>query len=97
MIVMAQATFSIRMDEETKQGMDVLCVSLGISMSAAFNVFARAFVRGGGFPFDVRLGRADIDSWNAFLEAGSILRKKFPEEPSLDEIEEEIKSVRSKK
>ena len=77
--------------------MDALCESLGVSMSSAFNVFARAFVRDGGFPFDVRLGRADIDSWNAFMEARGILRKKFPEEPSLDEIEEEIRSVRSKK
>ena len=94
---MVQVTFSIRIDEETKQRMDTLCDSLGVSMSAAFNVFARAFVRDGGFPFDVRLGKADNDSWEAFLEARNSLRKRFPEEPSLDQIEEEIRSVRSRK
>lgn len=94
---MAQATFSIRMDEETKQRMDVLCDSLGVSMSAAFNVFARAFVRDGGFPFEVKLGKTNDDGWNAFLEARNILRNKFPTEPTLEEIESEIKAVRSEK
>ena len=94
---MAQATFSIRMDEETKQRMDILCDSLGVSMSAAFNVFARAFVRDGGFPFDVKLGRVSDDGWDAFLEARNILRKRFPTEPTLEEIDREIKTVRSDK
>ena len=94
---MVQSTFSIRMDEDTKQKMDVLCASLGMSMSTAFNVFARAFVRNDGFPFDVKLGQKDEDAWNAFMEARKILRDRYPEGLSLKEIEKEIESVRSEK
>lgn len=46
---------SIRLEEDIKNDMDAVCESLGMSMSAAFNVFARAFVRNRGFPFDVKL------------------------------------------
>lgn len=92
---MTQVTFSIRMDEETKQSMEKICESIGISMSSTFNVFARAFVRNSGFPFDVKLG-SDDDAWDAFLEARNILRKKYLEEPSMDQIEQEIKTIRSR-
>ena len=88
-----QSTFSIRLDEETKNNMDRLCESLGLSMSAAFNIFAKAFVRNGGFPFEVKCAPAS-DPMDAFWEARRILREKFPEEPSLDEIDEEISKVR---
>ncbi len=93
---MAQTTFSIRMDEETKQGMERICESLGVSMSSAFNMFAKAFVRNDGFPFDIRLTTAKNDAWSAFLKAREILRKRFSEEPSLEQIEEELKNIRSK-
>ena len=94
---MSQMSFSIRMDEDTKNMMNEICDSLGISMSSAFNVFAKAFVREGGFPFDVRLGKNDDDGWNAFLEARNILKKKNLTEPTLEEIENEIKAIRSRK
>ncbi len=51
----AQATFSISLEEDMKNDIDAVCESFGMSMSAAFNVFARAFVRNRGFPFDVKL------------------------------------------
>ena len=88
-----QATFSIRLDEETKRAMDELCDSLGLSMSAAFNIFAKAFVRDGGFPFDVKCASAS-DPMESFWEARRILRERYPEEPSLEEIDEEIRKVR---
>lgn len=88
-----QSTFSVRLDEETKRAMDELCESLGLSMSAAFNIFAKAFVRDGGFPFDVRCTPV-ADPMESFWEARRILRERYPEEPSLDEINEEISRVR---
>ena len=65
-------------------------------MSSAFNMFAKAFVREGGFPFDVKAGKTD-DGWEAFLEAREVLRKRNSTEPALDEIEAEISAVRSGK
>lgn len=41
---MAQATFSVRMDEDLKQQFDVLCSQFGMNMSTAINIFARAVV-----------------------------------------------------
>ena len=89
-----QSTFSIRLDEETKKSMDMLCESLGLSMSAAFNIFAKAFVRDGGFPFEVRCGPAN-NPMDSFWEARRLLRDRFPDEPSLDESNEEIRKVRA--
>lgn len=37
---MAQATFSIRMDENLKHEFDLLCADFGMNATTAFNVFA---------------------------------------------------------
>lgn len=50
---MAQATFSIRMDENLKKEFDALCVEFGMNSTTAFNVFARAVVREGRIPFEI--------------------------------------------
>ena len=42
---MAQATFSIRMDENLKNQFDNLCKEFGMNASTAFNIFARAVLR----------------------------------------------------
>ena len=38
---MAQATFSIRMDESLKNQFDNLCKEFGMNASTAFNIFAK--------------------------------------------------------
>ncbi len=48
---MAQATFSVRMDEALKQQFDALCKEFGTSASTAINVFAKAVVREQRIPF----------------------------------------------
>lgn len=94
---MVQSTFSIRLDEDTKADMDSICDSLGMSMSSAFSVFAKAFVRARGFPFDVRIGNSrDDDLWSTFLEARGALRRAYPEEPSLEDINKVVSAVRSR-
>ena len=94
--IVMQSTISIRLDEDTKASMEAICESLGISMSAAFNVFAKAFVRERGFPFEVRCAPAK-DPMESFWTARRILRERYPEEPSLDEINDEIHRVREEK
>lgn len=46
---------NIRMDEKLKQQFDVLCNELGMNMTTAFNIFAKAMVRQHGIPFNVTL------------------------------------------
>lgn len=52
-IDMAQTLVNIRMDENVKKKMEVLCNELGITISAAFNIFARKMIRENGIPFEV--------------------------------------------
>ena len=91
---MVQSTFSIRLDEEVKNDMNSMCESIGMSMSTAFNIFARAFVRNRGFPFEVKLDDSG-DPWDGFLEARRALKERYPEEPEMEEIDAEVKTVRS--
>lgn len=50
---MAQTLINIRIDEEVKKSMEEICKELGITMSAAFNIFARKMTREKRIPFDV--------------------------------------------
>ena len=51
--MMKQVTFSIRMDEELKEQFEYQCEQFGMSMSAAFNVFARKVVLEKRIPFSI--------------------------------------------
>lgn len=52
---MAQAFVNIRMDEELKKSMERTCQELGLSMSAAFIIFAKKMSREHRIPFDVSI------------------------------------------
>lgn len=51
---MAQATFSVRMDETLKRQFDALCEDFGMSAATAVNLFARAAVRERRIPFSIQ-------------------------------------------
>jgi len=50
---MAQATFSVRMDDSLKKDFDRMCSDFGMSMSTAITVFAKAVVRERKIPFEI--------------------------------------------
>ena len=52
---MAQTVICIRMDEDLKREFEDVCSQLGLSMSAAFNIFARTIVREKRIPFEIKL------------------------------------------
>ena len=56
---MAQTNVNIRMDDVLKQQFDTLCNELGLTMSTAFNIFAKTMVRQQGIPFE-EIGRAHV-------------------------------------
>lgn len=95
---MAQATFSVRMDEELKKQFDQLCSDFGMNMSTAINVFARAVVRERKIPFEIAASEPEITREKA-MQAFTALRtqsaENFPEGMSLDEINEEINKART--
>lgn len=47
------ANVNIRMDDATKQQFDAFCSEVGISVSAAFNLFAKRVVKEQRIPFDI--------------------------------------------
>ena len=51
---MAQAVLvNFRLDEKDKRGMEAVCNEIGISMSAAFTVFAKKVAREKRIPFEL--------------------------------------------
>lgn len=53
---MASTIVNFRLDESTKRAMEEICDEIGISMSAAFTIFAKAVVRERRIPFEVKAG-----------------------------------------
>ncbi len=67
---MAQATVSIRMDEELKKKMEKLCDDIGMNMTTAFIIFAKKATREHRIPFDVSADPFYSESNMAFLREG---------------------------
>jgi len=95
---MAQATFSVRMDEGLKRQFDALCRDFGMSASTAFNVFARAVVRQRRIPFDIAATEPEVTREGA-LSAFAALRDEAERNGvagmPIDEINAEIAAARA--
>ena len=55
---MKRVPLQVRINQETKEAAVLTCTELGLSISDAINVFLTAFVKCGGFPFDVQTGNS---------------------------------------
>ena len=90
---MAQTLVNVRMDEDVKREMEKTCKELGITMSTAFNIFARKMSRERRIPFEVSIDpfysesniKAIKDSINQ-LKEGKVIEKTIEE---LEAIEDE--------
>lgn len=94
---MAQATFSVRMDENLKRQFDALCSDFGMTASTAFNVFARAVVRERKIPFEITASDNDVTRESgrmAFWALREEARKNGLSDMSLKEINKEIYDTR---
>lgn len=94
---MAQATFSVRMDETLKRQFDTLCSDFGMTASTAINVFARAVVRERKIPFEIASPKPEITrekAMQAFMAIRAQSEKNFPQGMTLEEINEEIRKAR---
>ena len=50
---MAQATLSVRMDENVKKQFDAFCAEVSMNTSVAINLFAKAVLRERKIPFEI--------------------------------------------
>lgn len=70
---------TFRMDSDIKAQMAAICSKLGMTPSTAFNVFANAFVREKGMPFEVKINdkiensKATITKAQMLADADSLL------------------------
>jgi len=71
---MAQTSINIRMDETLKRDFDELCNDLGLSMSAAVNIFAKTVVRRQGIPFEISKDTPNSETIAAIEEIQAIKR-----------------------
>ena len=52
---MPQTNINIRMDSDLKKQFDEFCDEIGMSMTTAFNIFAKTVVRERRIPFEITL------------------------------------------
>ena len=83
---MAQTLVNVRMDEEVKRSMEETCKELGITMSTAFNIFARKMSREKRIPFEVSIdpfysenNMKAIKESIKLLEEGKVVKKSLKE------------------
>ena len=53
-LIMAQATLTIRIDDNIKREAEILFTRIGINMSAAINIFFRQAIREQSIPFELK-------------------------------------------
>ena len=89
---MAQTLVNVRMDEDVKKEMEKTCKELGMTMSTAFNIFARKMSREKRIPFEVSIDpfysenniKVLKDSIKE-LEKGKIVKKSLEELEAMDD------------
>lgn len=80
---MAQATFSVRMEESLKKQFDALCADFGMTASTAINIYARAVVRERKIPFEIMSPVSEVAKENAmkaFMAFQTQAMKELPED-----------------
>ena len=86
---MATSNINIRMDSELKRQFEAFCSDMGMSMTTAFNIFAKKTVREYGIPFEIGADIPNAETRKAIEDArkGIGLSKAFS---SVDELMEAL-------
>lgn len=79
------------MDSDLKKECETLYNELGLSLTAAINVFLRQSLRAGGFPFDVRLNQPKKETKAQMTEAERLARDTFAKRCS--SVEEVLSAI----
>ena len=71
---MAQTSVNIRMDENLKREFDELCNDFGLTMTAAFTVFAKTVVRRQRIPFEISKDSPNAETVAAIEEVEAMIK-----------------------
>ena len=66
---MANTNINIRMDSDLKKQFEAFCADMGMSMSTAFNIFAKKVVREYRIPFEIGAEIPNSETVEAMKEA----------------------------
>ena len=95
---MAQATFSVRMDNDLKRNFAIVCNSFGMNMSTAINIFANAVVDSRKIPFEIKSPKTDEELLKeTIISMRKTSKTSKPNGYTLSEINNVIKSIRTKR
>lgn len=75
---MANVNITIRMDEDLKRQFELFCADMGMTMTTAFNIFARKAVREYRRPFEISGDNKNAETIEAINEV-----KRMKEDPKL--------------
>ena len=75
---MASTNINIRMDSDLKRQFESFCADMGMTMTAAFNIFAKKAVREYRIPFEIGAEIPNAETIEAINEA-----KKMKADPTL--------------
>ena len=91
---MTQTNVNIRMDDELKKEFDTVCGELGLSMTAAFTVFAKTVVRQQRIPFEISTNVPNAET-KAAMDEVLAMRKEPSSYKGYSDIDEMMKELRS--
>ena len=104
---MAQTAFSIRMDEGLKRDFSQFCENIGMTMSPAFVVFAKAALRCRRIPFEIydypvssssaKERITSEEARKAFESIRAEVQSRGVPEMTMDEIDAEIAAARKER
>ena len=63
------ANLNIRTEKEIKESAEIVLSQLGLTMSAAVNIFLRQVIRENGIPFELKLKEPNTETIEAIQEA----------------------------
>ena len=97
---MAQATLSMRVDDNLKKNFDMICDDFGFTSTAAITVFMKTVVRERRIPFEIKASsreQINNDAWAAFMKMRDLAATAGVQDMSLEEINAEIQKARNEK
>ena len=74
------ANLNIRTEKEIKESAEIVLSQLGLTMSAAVNIFLRQVIRENGIPFELKLKEPNTETIEAIQEARLIANDKSVQE-----------------
>ena len=91
---MSQVAFSVRMDKNLKNEFSTFCENVGMNMSTAFVIFAKAAVRERRFPFEIKEYPKYSKALDIYKETIAENAATLDHDWTLDEINAEIAAAR---